>query len=112
MDEMTATSGTATKLVMNRVCSLCGASLDGRRPHARFCSRACRVEAGRIRAILGPSNPEPYASVAERLEAAQKASKTLLSDPRAATQEPDASREARTAISKLLLPDASTGLTT
>jgi hypothetical protein len=57
-----------------RCCGLCGTSLDGLRPHARFCSRACRVEAGRIRAILSPSNAEAWVSLKSRLESAQKAS--------------------------------------
>lgn len=72
---------------LDRVCALCGTSLTGRRRQARFCSRACRVEAGRIRAILSPSNPEPYGSVAERLKAAQKPSKAPLPvDPSAPSE--------------------------
>src|ERR1700740_1800249 len=55
-----------------RVCALCGASLVDNRPHARFCTAACRVEAHRIRSILSPANPERYRSVRERLEAAQE----------------------------------------
>lgn len=61
-----------------KVCALCGASLDGFRPDARFCDPSCRVEAGRIRAILSPANPEPYLSVAERLRSAQEAYKPPL----------------------------------
>lgn len=40
-------SGRRVPLV-NRTCAVCGASLDGRRRHARFCSPACRREHSRL----------------------------------------------------------------
>src|SRR5207247_1800799 len=85
-----------------RVCALCGEPLVDQRPHARFCSRACRVEAGRIRAILSPENREPYASVAERLDVAQKASKRRIAtqEPSSQTSYPRPNRQ--TAIDRLL----------
>jgi hypothetical protein len=61
-----------------RACRLCGASLMGRRPHARYCSGACRAEASRLRAILRGSKSSPYSSVAERLKVAEKRTRGLL----------------------------------
>jgi hypothetical protein len=85
-----------------RVCSLCGQRLVGQRPHARFCSNACKVEAGRIRAILSPENPEPYASVAERLDAAQKASKRRITTQEPSSQSSYPRANQQTAIDRLL----------
>lgn len=48
-------------------CSICGASLDGRRPQARYCSGACRAEASRIRRIVSGAQPDGFASLAQRL---------------------------------------------
>lgn len=53
----------------NRVCRLCGASLDGMRVDATYCSPAHRVEGNRLKAILSGSSSAPYSSVAERLHA-------------------------------------------
>lgn len=55
-----------------RVCVVCGGSLAGRSEATRHCSAACRVEASRLRAILAGNYSGPYASVRERMEAAQK----------------------------------------
>jgi len=85
-----------------RVCALCGASLDRLRPQARFCSNACKVEAGRIRAILSPENAEPYSSVAERLEAAQKASKRPIAAQMLGLQTSYRGPNQQTAIDRLL----------
>jgi hypothetical protein len=69
-----------------RVCLLCGTGLAGRRPQARFCGPACRVEAHRISAILRGNYTGPYRSVRERLEAAEKPYKdSLLADERRAS---------------------------
>jgi hypothetical protein len=62
----------------SRLCVLCGSPLVGRRPHARFCSGACRAEASRLRAILYGRDRAPYGSLAERLAAAQSAHERRL----------------------------------
>jgi len=51
---------------MSRACDVCGASLDGRRPDARYCSAACRREAAREReeAAWRTQNAEQGASPA------------------------------------------------
>jgi hypothetical protein len=85
-----------------KVCALCAASLDGLRPDARFCSPACRVEAGRIRAILSPSNHEAWASLRSRLEAAQKASEGLLAGGGQTLSKAGPPSEPQTAIGRLL----------
>jgi hypothetical protein len=87
---------------ITRVCALCGQPLVGQRPHARFCSNACKVEAGRLRAILSASNSEPYASVAERLEAAQKASKRPIATQEQSSQASYPRPNQQTAIDRLL----------
>jgi pilus assembly protein CpaF len=61
-------------------CVLCGVSLDGRRRGARHCSAACRAEASRLRAILSGRGSGPYSSVASRLSAMQKRTRSAL-DP-------------------------------
>lgn len=67
-----ATVETSTSAPRRRVCVVCGASLAGRSEASRHCSAACRVEASRLRAILAGNCSGPYASVRERLEAAQR----------------------------------------
>jgi len=42
-------SGARRRASMSRACDVCGASLDGRRPDARYCSPGCRREAARER---------------------------------------------------------------
>lgn len=86
----------------SEVCALCGASLDGLRPDARFCSRPCRVEAGRIRAILSRSNPEAWVSLRSRLEAGQKASEGLLAGSRNPSSNATSASAPQTAIGRLL----------
>ena len=46
-----------------RTCEACGASLEGRRRGARFCSSSCRTRAFKSRA-KGPSTPEPQETLA------------------------------------------------
>jgi hypothetical protein len=36
-----------TKNRLKRICEVCGASLEGKHKHARFCSNKCRVKAHR-----------------------------------------------------------------
>jgi hypothetical protein len=93
---------------VERVCVVCGLSLIGRRPDARHCSPACRVEAHRIRAILSGSYSGPYRSVKERLEAGQKAYKDALvtNDEGFLTGGRPSAKE--TAIGKLV-PDVGSG---
>jgi hypothetical protein len=55
-----------------RSCVICGEPLEGRRADARHCSGACRAEASRIQRILSGSMPNPYPSLADRLEVARK----------------------------------------
>jgi hypothetical protein len=38
---------TERRLSTGRACAGCGASLEGRRPQARYCSDRCRVRTGR-----------------------------------------------------------------
>ena len=52
-----------------RRCALCGASLEGRRADARYCSSACRVEAWRLRRLLEGRPVGRYATAADRLAA-------------------------------------------
>ena len=47
-----------------RRCTVCGASLEGRRRHARTCSASCRREAARLRAILAGAEPCGYSTLA------------------------------------------------
>jgi len=102
MSDVTITVDNPNAISRQRVCSLCGASLASYRPQARFCSNACKVEAGRIRAILSPSNPEPYSSVAERLKAAQKPSKASQTASEIDRQDPTEASDAKSAIAKLI----------
>jgi hypothetical protein len=55
-----------------RVCRVCGDSLEGRRRQARYCDGLCRAEAARIRAILEGSSRAPYPSLDQRVRAARK----------------------------------------
>ncbi len=50
-----------------RLCAICGASLDGRRAHARYCSGACRAEASRLRRIVAGQEPDGFRTLADRL---------------------------------------------
>lgn len=50
-----------------RLCGLCGTSIEGRRRHARFCSGACRAEASRLRRILSGSEADGFGSIAARV---------------------------------------------
>lgn len=52
-----------------RVCVVCGGSLDGKRKDALCCSGPCRAERGRLLAILEGREGGPYACVVARLEA-------------------------------------------
>jgi hypothetical protein len=56
-----------------RCCRLCGASLEGKRSHARFCTPAHRAEAARLRRILSAAEPGKYPSVHHRLIALESA---------------------------------------
>jgi hypothetical protein len=85
-----------------KVCALCGASLDGLRPDARFCRPACRVEAGRITTILSPENSKPYLSVAERLRACQEAYKVGFRGNDGRFSDADSALTPQTAIGRLL----------
>src|SRR4051794_28447603 len=53
-----------------RVCVVCGASLDGRRPHALTDSERCARERRRLLAILDGRGAPPYRSVRARVGAA------------------------------------------
>lgn len=55
-----------------RVCGVCGASLAGRRAHARYCRGACRAEASRLRRILAGQEADGWASLPARQAAARK----------------------------------------
>jgi hypothetical protein len=46
-----------------RACVVCGASLEGKRGHARHCSTACRTEASRLARILAGQSPGGYATL-------------------------------------------------
>jgi hypothetical protein len=62
----------------DRLCVVCAEPLAGRRSHARFCSGACRAEAGMLGAILDdPAPPDANPTLAARLAA--RSQKTLLS---------------------------------
>src|SRR5204863_1444704 len=61
-----------------RVCCLCDRSLEGKRPHARFCSGACRAKASRIRKVLSGSPGQKYRSLAQMLGCSQKRTRKLL----------------------------------
>ena len=60
------------------VCVLCGSTLRGRRPHARFCSGACRAEGSRLQAILSGVPTAAYRSIAERMSVAEKRTRAPL----------------------------------
>jgi hypothetical protein len=64
-----------TGIGFERVCVVCGVSLDGRRSGALHCSPGCRREASRLRAILSGSGSGPYGSVMEKLGVARKRAK-------------------------------------
>jgi hypothetical protein len=51
-----------------RRCAVCGGSLAGKRRDARFCSPACRREAGRQRAVLRGRRDGPYLTLAHLAE--------------------------------------------
>ena len=51
-----------------RRCLVCGASLDGRRSDARYCSGGCRTEAWRVRRLLGRPLAA-YGTLADRMTA-------------------------------------------
>jgi hypothetical protein len=59
-------------------CIVCGASLEGRRRHARTCSPSCRREASRLRAVLsgrgdGRMQPSPMqGSIGETVQNAPR----------------------------------------
>lgn len=50
-----------------RACAVCGSSLDGSRPQARFCSAGCRTEAWRIRRLVEGVPVGRYANLKEDL---------------------------------------------
>lgn len=52
-----------------RVCVICGGSLDGMRKDALCCCGPCRAERGRLIAILEGREGGPYACVVARLDA-------------------------------------------
>lgn len=52
-----------------RVCVVCGRSMDGKRKDALCCSGPCRAERGRLLAILEGRDGGPYAFVVARLDA-------------------------------------------
>lgn len=52
-----------------RVCVICGASLEGKRQGALCCSGPCRAERGRLLTILDGRESGPYACVVARLDA-------------------------------------------
>jgi len=52
-----------------RRCAFCGASLEGRRADARYCSTACRVESWRLRRLLEGRPVGRYATAADRMAA-------------------------------------------
>jgi hypothetical protein len=84
------------------VCALCGASLRGRRPQARFCGPPCRIESSRLRAILNGNYAGPYRSVVERLQAAQKAYKGTLVTNAGGPLAPENHSVPTSAVSRLL----------
>jgi hypothetical protein len=55
-----------------RCCAVCGASLDGRRPQALYCSGACRADASRLRRLLSGQEVDGYRSVWDFLLNARK----------------------------------------
>ena len=52
-----------------RACAICGESLEGLRPQARFCSAGCRTEAWRIRRLVEGVPVGRYRNLVERLAA-------------------------------------------
>jgi hypothetical protein len=58
-----------------RRCAVCGASLDGRRRDAVYCSPGCRREQGRIRAVLAGRSDGPYSTLADLAERRQSRAK-------------------------------------
>lgn len=50
-------------------CPVCGASLDGRRADAVYCSNGCRQEAYRFRRLLAGRPVGRYVSVSDRMAA-------------------------------------------
>jgi hypothetical protein len=46
-------------------CKVCGASLAGKRRHARFCSPACRREHHRLSRLLRGEGDSGYRNLAE-----------------------------------------------
>jgi hypothetical protein len=60
---------------MNRVCPVCGASLEGRKRDAVYCSPGCRREQGRIRAVLTGRSDGPYSSLGDLAERRKRRAK-------------------------------------
>ena len=58
-----------------RVCAICGARLNGQRPHAVYCGDAHRREAARVRALAGGEPVNGHTSLAEYLAAPHKRAK-------------------------------------
>lgn len=46
---------------------MCRASLEGRRPQARYCSSTCRAEASRRRRLFAGEAVDGFVSLADRL---------------------------------------------
>jgi hypothetical protein len=67
---------------VQRACDRCGASIDGRRPQAKFCSGSCRASASRQRAAERASTVKPLVNPATANGTAQK--------PHGGTMRPDA----------------------
>jgi hypothetical protein len=55
---------------LERVCVVCGGSLDGHRPHALTDSERCSRERRRLLSILDGRGAAPYRSVRARVQAA------------------------------------------
>jgi hypothetical protein len=58
-----------------RRCAVCGGSLSGKRKDARFCSAACRREAGRLRAVLSGRSDGPYSALVDLANRRQRRAK-------------------------------------
>jgi hypothetical protein len=52
-----------------RRCGVCGESLDGLRRGARYCSRACKQEAYRVRQLAAGRPVAPYETLNDRMAA-------------------------------------------
>lgn len=68
-----------------RVCPACGASLEGRRADARYCTGACRAEASRLERLLAGKPVDGYTSLIEYMDSPQKRTEAAEKRPQTRT---------------------------